>query len=408
MLTADPDSNFPAFPNLTDDEWDDPILLEEGELERGGVVLPPKRKVPLAETAPARKRGRAEMGLQISAKIRVGRTIRETDDPESGDPPGDVVKLECASADQPFQPTHVIKQREKPPFESPRETGPQKEEHLAWGTKQRHPIRWLIGSALGVVVLLVISLVVQALWLRDPPEATPEAVQLASLPPLDEVEGFELDGTSENESRALFNAYAKANSPGDVLPLIRNREALADKVRRDWRPWGGPPGWEVPFEAAWSVRQENGRGFGVLSGNLPDFKPFKAFFVREDGVLKLDWEASLGLGDSSFGMLQRGSGSGGIIRAYAKPDWYFSEVLSEDRYRCFKLIAPDQQEVIWAYAELGSQPDTGIMAFFPSGGVLEAVYSELPVTLRLAPAPEGAQKNQWLITEMLHNEWVSP
>ena len=64
--------------------------------------------------------------------------------------------------------------------------------------------------------------------------------------------------------------------------------------------------------------------------------------------------------------------------------------------------------MVWAYAELGSEADTRMMAFFPSGEVFEADYSELPVTLRLTPAPEGAQKNQWLITEMLHNEWVSP
>ncbi|MCF7674408.1 MAG: hypothetical protein K9N23_17100 [Akkermansiaceae bacterium] len=408
MLTADPDSTSPALPNLSDDEWDDPVLLEQQELERGGVVLPLKREIPLAATAPARKRGRVEMGLQISAKIRGGRSIRETDDPESGALSADVVKLECAPADQPFHANHVIKHREEPPLEPPKETGHQKEEHLEWGTKQRHPIRWLIGSALGVVLLLVIAVIVQALWLRDPPELPPEAVQLDRETPLDEVEGFELDGTSEHESRALFNVYAKANSPEDVLPLIRDREALEGKVRRDWRPWGTPPGWEGPFKAGWDIRHENGRGFGVLSGNLPDFKPFRAFFIREDGVLKLDWEASLGLGDSSFEMLQRGSGSGGIIRAYAKPDWYFSKVLPEDRYHCFKLIAPDQQEVIWAYTVLDSEADTGIMAFFPSGGVLVADYSELPVTLRLAPAPVGAQKNQWLITEMLHNEWVSP
>ena len=33
---------------------------------------------------------------------------------------------------------------------------------------------------------------------------------------------------------------------------------------------------------------------------------------------------------------------------------------------------------------------------------------ELPMTVILSPPAPGAQKNQWLITEMLHNDWVSP
>jgi hypothetical protein len=72
------------------------------------------------------------------------------------------------------------------------------------------------------------------------------------------------------------------------------------------------------------------------------------------------------------------------------------------------LAAPDRQQVVWAYVELGSAADTRVMEFFRTGTFLEASNKELPMTVRLAAPPKGAQKNQWLLPEMLHNEWVSP
>jgi len=406
MVPADPVSETSPPPPLIEGEWDDPVLWEE-DPEAGRLVLPPKREAAPTDAAPIRNRSRVEMGLQIGVKLRAGRNGAPDDEPA---PTGEleVIKLECPSADLPFQANLTIAPPVEAPAEPPRTLGKPSEESPDWGGKTRHSLRWLVGSGLGVAALLVLALVTQERWLKEQPEDSPQMIGLVDEDPLEEIEGFEIDGTSEVQSRALLATIAKARQVEEILPLIRQPEVIAAKVRLDWQAWNTPPDWEVPTEAVWHTGHEKGRGFGILVGTTPDFKAFRAYFVREQGVLKLDWEATRGLGDASFEMLERGSGLGGTVRAYVKTDSFFTAVYPETDYRSFKLVAPDREAVVWGYAKRGGQADEAISALFSTGMLLEGEKSELPMTLRLGPPPAGSQKNQWLILEMLHNEWVSP
>jgi hypothetical protein len=408
MPIPEPEPTPRLDPASYDDAWDDPELLEE-EQAVGRVQLPPKREPPPADASPVRVRKRVEMGLQISANIRTGRSVPDTE--ETG-PAEEVVKLDCPSPDQPFQPSHMIVPRRDQEPEPPPEPvlGKLKEEGPDWGKRPKQSLRWLLGASAGVVIILVLAIATQELWIRatpDPSSSAPESV-LADPDPLPEVEGFEIDGTSEQQSRALLATIAKAGAAGEILPFIRNRDPLVTQVTRDWQPWGTPPDWDGPDNAAWRTGSESGRGFGVLSGSKPDLTPFQAYFVREQGILKLDWEATTGASATPFGMLVQGRGAGGITRCLVRLDSFFTDTFPEQLYRSFKLLSPDLDQVVWAYTRLGSKEDTAIMAFFPSGILLESENGQLPMTVILAPPAPGAQKNQWLITEMLHNDWVSP
>lgn len=406
MVPADPAPETSLPPPSTEGEWDDPVLWEE-DPDAGRLVLPPKREIAPAEAAPVRSRSKVEMGLQIGIKLRAGRNGTPHDGPAPADDQ-EVIKLECPSADQPFQANLTIAPPVEPPAEEPRTPGKPMAESPEWGGKTGHSLRWIVGSGLGVVALLVLALVTQERWLKEPAAEEPQTIGLADVEPLEEIEGFETDGTSEVQSRALLATFAKARQADEILPLIRQPEAVAERVRLHWQAWNTPPDWEVSPEAVWHTGYEKGRGFGILVGTTPDFKPFRAYFVRDQGVLKLDWEATQGVGDAPFEMLERGAGSGGVVRAYVKSDSFFTAVFPEADYRSFKVAAPDHEGVVWGYAKRGGQAEEAISALFPAGMFLESEKSELPMTLRLGPPPAGSQKNQWLILEMLHNEWVSP
>ncbi len=394
-------------PASYDDEWDDPELLAE-EQTVGKISLPPKREPPPTAASPVRNRNRVEMGIQITAKVRTGRRSQDTED--GGE--SEIVKLDCTPADQPFQPNHmIVPRREQDPEPQPEPVaGKIKEENPEWGKRKKHSLRWLIASGIGVAAIVVLSLTTLELWIKDAPEDDPSAQQITLDDPesLTEVEGFEIDGNSEWQSREILAAFAAAGSPGKILPFIRDRDALVDAVNREWQPWGTAVKWDGPDSAAWRTANESGRGFGVLSGAKPDLTPFNAYFVREQGALKLDWEATTGACATPFNMLVAGRGSGGKTRAFVKIDAFFTTTFPESLYRSFKLLSPDLNHVIWAYTKLGSREDTAIMGFFPTGILLDSERGELPMTVILSPPAPDAQKNQWLITEMLHNDWVSP
>lgn len=394
------------FPSAADPggEWDDPLLPSAP----AAVSLPaPRWETAAAPLAATRRPAKAEIGLRIGTRMRGSYHSAAAREAVADEPAAAVIKLECPPADQPFQASQIIP--------APKPDGPAtppggRARHPAWGGGTAHLPRWLIAGGLGVTSVLAFALVAQERWLRDVPADTPPELELADKETLlPEIEGFETDGSSEREARELMHAYALANTAAQILPLVRNRQALAARITRDWQPWVANAAWQGAWTASWESASEEGLGFGLLIGRRPDFASFRAYFVREDGALKLDWEATEGRSAAAeFHLLASGLGSGGTVRAYVKPDAYYTRVFPEDRYHCFKLVAPSRQDVIWAYAEVDSPADTRIMTFFESGTFLETSPNEVPMTLKLAPPPQGAEKNQWLLPEMLHNEWVSP
>lgn len=404
MAPLDSDPHNHAPPVTADDEWADACGAGENQFAPR-PVLPPRRVTQPAESAAERIRTTPEMGLHIDVARPVSRLPANGSPPTIGAADDEVVKLEPISSDTVFQAKQTIAAVPQPQVESSRELYGEGRE---WGKQSKRSNRWVVTSAVGVVLLVVVALVFQHLWLRDPKPATIPIVAIPEDEPIPQVVGFELDGSSETEARELLATYAKATSVAAIIPLIRNGEALAARLQQDWQSWQAPPTWQTPAQATWSVSADGGRNHGLLKGSKPDFSRFRAYFIREEGGLKLDWEATQGSGDASFETLLKGQGTGGKVRVFAKLDHFVTEIFPEEAYHSFRLTAPDGEQVIWAYSSLGSPTDVALMQLFEPSYIRTQDKSELPITVRLEPGPAGCQKNQWLIGEMLHIDWVSP
>ena len=407
-LQPDPHNHAPSV--SADDEWADAFGAAQDLPEfrpEFRPVLPPKRAVPAPDPAPPRSRSRSrpEMGIQIDVAGPARRPPADDSPPPVSAPGHDVVKLEAILTETSFQARNAIVPPLKPAAEAPHNL---RGESTEWGKVSKTPTRWLATAAGGVVLLVVLAMVTQEVWLKDPKTAVVAVVEAPEDAPFEEVAGFELDSSSEADARKMLATYAKATTVEEVLPLIRSGQALADRLKLDWQPWGLAPDWQPPVLAVWEVSAEGGRSHGLLRGNRPDFSRFRAYFVREDDALKLDWEATAGLGDASFETLQKGMGTGGKLRAYVKLDNYYSQLLAEDAYHSFRLKAPDGEQVVWGYSKQGTPADAALLKIFEPSVIDGEAKSELPITLRLEPGPENCQKNQWLIREMLHIDWVSP
>lgn len=421
MASSLNDPNNHAPPVSPTDEWDDAVGSYPARAA-GGVSLPGKRKRSDRRHASANSLDSEPPGILIDTR-RQDRTA---------EPPAErltvveygreVIRLEQALDEPAFQAAKVIPALEPAPPEEPRELHGGEPD---WGRARHHPLRWVAAAGVGAAVLLVAALAAQELYLaKTQKKARPApVVELVEEVVPEEVKGFESDGPTEENARSMVAAYAKAKTPAEVLPLLRDAKRLARRLAQDWQPWEAPTDWQPTREARWTVSPTGGRSHATLRGLKPDFSPFQVYFVLDGDALLIDWEATEGLGDTTFAILQKGVGSGGVVRAYVSPDSFYSLAFPEEDYQSYRLLAPDREQFIWGYAKAGSAAAKALDKAFGSmeaGGPADlqgtidivetgkAAHQELPVTLRLIPALDGGQKNQWLIGEMLHIEWVSP
>lgn len=397
--------NHQSRPVPPEDVWaEDAVLAAPGTL--AGLVspgIPMRIPPPHPNPTSSKKRGRGRLLINVRSSAPGGHQT------ESRVPiklfGAGVVRLEPDYEDGPIQSTPVTGTIE---LEQREDLRGLHGEGKDWGKALKSRHFWLLAGGAGVGALLVAALAIHELFLvnRENKKALP--IELVEEANIEEVKGFEIGGTSEECARSMVALYAKAKTPQEVLPLIRNAQRLGARLNRDWQAWNASPDWQPSRNGTWVVSAEAGICHGSLTGQKPDFSMFRVYFVREGESLRIDWEATQGIGDVAFETLQRGVGTGGEIRAYISPANYYSQTFPESDYRSFGVASPDREQALWAYVKRKSPADAALLKVFDTGEVMGASTAEQPMTLRLTHGPDGSQKNQWLIADMLHIDWVSP
>ncbi|KAB2638621.1 MAG: hypothetical protein DVB25_07365 [Verrucomicrobia bacterium] len=399
----DPNNHVP--PVAASDMWDDGDPLPHQTRDPGGVVLPRRRQ----QSAPAAATGTPPQmelpGLRINVQAAARQAVANAAAVPVKEYGGEVVRLKQAVAEGPFQAEQVIAPQALGVWQDPRKL---QGESTHWGTARQHPLRWLLLAGVGVGAVVVAALATHELLLMPKFKPLSESLELVEEAKIEQMQGFELDGPCEENARSLLAAYAMTSSPEAVLPLIRDAQRLTRRLTQDWQPWQVPADWLPARGATWQVSAADGRSYGCLSGRKPNFAPYRAFFVREGEALRIDWEATEGLGEATFAMLARGRGEGGVIRTYTTPENFYSLVFPESEFRSYKLLAADHEHIVWGYVPLDTPAATMLLKAFEAATNDGLPPTEQAMILRLTPPPTGAQKNQWIIGEMLHIDWVLP
>lgn len=285
-------------------------------------------------------------------------------------------------------------------------------ESESWGTEKQIPIRWMIvaGSALAAFIIAGVLLLPKLRWKGDVSRQT----GFSSLEVFDEGPGeVAVSKTSltegiEDKAKHLAEAYVRARSVEEVLPLVRDRARVEAALKSRWKPFEDGVDWKVPDNSEWSLRKVEDREYGYLGGLLPDITPFRFIFVQEGEQAFLDWEASSGYSETTFPDLAKRKGEGGVTRCLLSPGDMYSFAMPETGYQCFRLASPDGENVVWGYVKRDDELLPKLVALFVQGDIPREILSEYAVTVRLAKAPEEALPNQWLIKELLHLEWITP
>lgn len=278
-----------------------------------------------------------------------------------------------------------------------------------WGRVQRRPLRWLVAGGIGVAAAVVAVLALLPKINATNPVRPPEF-----LSPLPAAAAETVDENSlflrQEEGRRLFERYLRAVSVDGIVPLVRDGPALREILRENWHPTVPPPGWEVAADCVWNVyRAPVGRDFATLSGFLPDYSPFTAYFVvLADGSLAADWKATTGYGSASFEDLAAGTGDAGEIRGTISLDNFYTANWPESDFQSYRFLSPGGDHPIWCYARRGSVAEAGVSRPLTGGTILQEADRSRDVTLHLARGGDETRPDQWLITEMLHLGWAAP
>jgi hypothetical protein len=283
-----------------------------------------------------------------------------------------------------------------------------RKEKARWNLKN-----WTMGMAVLSCVVAVFAVVAQLMARSTPAEAPSEAPVAG---PLVDPHKQELDyvvnhiGTLVPEAESLLKRYAAAKSPAEVLPLIRNAGTVGPRMTPRWKSWGEGPALAsgeaidniIEYKTAWPSL--------LLKGKRSNFDPFEFHFVREAGVLKIDWEASEGMGDCSVVELRAGfKADNSVVRVKVTPSNFYTPVFPESGFRSYQLSDSSRYEFVWAFAPLGS-PEAAFLSEMlnEDSRILKNKGSKVvALTLKLSgPKSEGAKI--FLINEVLHKGWVTP
>jgi hypothetical protein len=281
-------------------------------------------------------------------------------------------------------------------------------ESAKWGIPQSHSLWWLYGAGAAIIFMVVGAMAMLPRVNRaNTIQVRPGQLELV----IDPVDADDLQhrvnamSERQSEAQALFDAYANARTVDQVLPLLRDPATV--------KPLLHATGWDrlVPRERtanAWAAHAENGLVYGMLTGALSDHSRFLIYCVDQGGALRIDWKASTGHGTAAFPILADGIGDPSEIRGWIAPADFYTHMFPESDYRAYRLLSPDEQVALWVFAAADGKAAAELDPLFRGGHILGGNKQARKVTLRLAPPPEGAMPNHWLLVELLHKGWIRP
>lgn len=267
---------------------------------------------------------------------------------------------------------------------------------------------WMAVGVCGIAVATVGGLLTRKLEPAQPSSpGIPEAAPI-SASQLEEAYFVSHANELTQEAESSLRKYAEATTADEALPFLRDRDRVATAVHEKWKAWGSNPKFSTHEKFVTLVGTDSTRPKVSVAGRKGDFTPFTAVFVREGGRLVLDWEATEGIGDLQVLQLKKGAeAKDATVRVHISPSSYYNPDFPEEKYRSYKLEGKADEAIAWGYMALDSPAAEALKQELNEDSFIMEESSETKLTLKVT-GPVRPGSNQYLITEMLHKDWVSP
>jgi hypothetical protein len=211
------------------------------------------------------------------------------------------------------------------------------------------------------------------------------------------------------QAQSLFRQFTAAKKSSEVLPLIRTSDGTDALLKQHWKPWPSPPVLDQLDQLQFDFDETDGRAFLSMRGRNADGSSFLAFFVADGGGLKLDWEATMELGEARLSTLARFPTENPVtLRVLLAASPYYLPSLPEKEYESYQLTCMHDDTVVWGYVRRASPEHEKIRELLRQDSELLEQVEEVRVTVRLKKTGDLSSQNRFFITEMLHKDWVMP
>ena len=213
-----------------------------------------------------------------------------------------------------------------------------------------------------------------------------------------------------DEAADLLARYAAARTPEEALPTLRSSQRQEkEKFARHWVPWANRPMLERSDQLQYAIAADQAPPFLTLLGLKSDYSRFTAYFTRENGKLRIDWEATEMFSDIPIGQLPKSPPTcPAVIRCQVREKPFYTRSLPEERYRSYLIENPRTTEFVWGYAERDGEADMKLQGALIAGAAFLEHNEAERLTVLVSTPKQRETNSQFLITEMLHIEWVLP
>ena len=302
-----------------------------------------------------------------------------------------------------------------------------------WGTKKRSS-SWLWIVLVGIIVLVMATIVGVTRWLSQ--DAGPRLgssslnggiESVGSVEDIDLGEG-PLGWFHEDSIQVLADVrkvIAKINEAEDRESLGELLRASSKRREGDLNPalWGSECLTNATSHFRWQPRVvrmgsrvgEGERGFLQITGTRIDGAPYEAYFVKEDGRVKLDWDATIGWSEMSFSeLLEQKPRREVFLRCRVTKKASFDQDFGDVNYSGYVISGEDGEDFTLAYLPLDSETnktmDRGLRLLLNYGSFVtdQPPHQNQKATLRVRYNAEIGKDGVFEIVEFLHDGWVSP
>lgn len=354
------------------------------------------------------------------ASAKAGPILESYDQPEE-----DVLRLE-RSVDPGKERVKVSKakfvKRETQPDEA-------EKQEAQWGEKSVSGGRMLLLGGLVVVVFVVSLVAVRSLFDGD-------AVKIEILaPPIVEEDRLALyEGSPEKwfhersgrisaEALEILNSFLGASDNTSRSEWVRHPAKFLKHVQT-W-PVKIDPLIEPRDLQSWDIGHTGDTAYLILTARNREYLPFRAYFTREGGELKLDWHATVAWSDVSLQSISESaeqraespnahlpdtrSTDSVLVRCMLrKRNEFYAGPYNDQDHSAFMLLSADKMHQMWGYAPKGSKLDLQLRAILDHGSFVVSLKKDERVTLCVRVNGKDALPSQLDMVELVNREWVTP
>jgi hypothetical protein len=194
----------------------------------------------------------------------------------------------------------------------------------------------------------------------------------------------------------------------------------------------------------WEIGHTEETAYLILNARDHDYLPFRAYFTRENGELKLDWAATTAWSEVSLqtirqtaqrlgGPVNEAQRKAGVVALsqlspavksvlpdkihtdsvfircqIRKKEEFYAGPYNDQEHSAYMLLSADQMHHMWGYAPKGSELDLKLKALLDHGSFVVALKKDQRVILRVRMNKKDALPSQLELVELITPEWVTP